>query len=89
MIIYFIAQAQVVDPEFKADIAHFTDNLVESQIKNYIAGATVSVVQHGKIIYLKGYGKADVENDIAVVPDKHLFRIGSISKMFIRTAIMQ
>ena len=69
LIICFFAQAQEIDSVFRAEIASFTDSLVESQIDNNIAGATVSVVQHGKIIHLKGYGLADVENDIAVVPE--------------------
>jgi len=87
--LYYFSQAQVIDSVFRAEIVRFTDSLVERQIKNNIAGATVCVVQHGKIIHLQGYGLADVENNIAVVPEKHLFRIGSISKMFIWTSIMQ
>ena len=81
--------AQEIDSLFRIKIATFTDSLVMHQIKTKIAGATVSVVKNGEIIYLKGYGKADLENDIAVDPAKHLFRIGSISKMFVWTAIMQ
>ena len=85
----YFSQAQEIDSVFKAEIASFTDSLVEHQIKKNIAGATVSVVKDGEIIHLQGYGLADVEQDIAVDPERHLFRIGSISKMFIWTSIMQ
>lgn len=83
------SQAQEIDSLFKTKITHFTDSFNELQIKDKIAGATVSIVKNGQIMYLKGYGKADVDHDIAVDPERHLFRIGSISKMFVWTSIMQ
>ena len=90
--ILFIANfsyANTIDSLFQTEVASFTDSLVELQIKDKIAGATVSIVKDGEIIYLKGYGLADVENEIPVNKKKHLFRIGSISKMFVWTSIMQ
>ncbi|CAJ1960352.1 unnamed protein product [Cylindrotheca closterium] len=39
--------------------------------------------------YSKGYGMANVESNIGVDPDSSLFRPGSISKMFLWTAVMQ
>lgn len=85
----FYSRAQLIDSVFKSELAYFSDSLIERQIKDKIAGAAISVVKDGNLIFLKGYGKVDVENDIAVDPAKHLFRIGSISKMFVWTSIMQ
>lgn len=54
-----------------------------------IPGAVISVVKGGKIIFSKGYGDADVERKSPVVADRTLFRIGSITKVFTATAVMQ
>jgi len=61
----------------------------ERMEKLHIPGAVVAIVKDGKIIYTKGYGVADVEKKTPVVPDKTLFRIGSITKVFTATAVMQ
>ena len=73
-----------------ADVEAFLDGLVPLQIKqDDIAGATISVVKDGKLLFAKGYGYADVEKQKAVSPQDTLFRPGSISKLFTWTAIMQ
>jgi len=73
-----------------ADIEAFLDGLVPLQLKNDdVAGATISVVKDGKLLFAKGYGYADVKNKKPVTPSETLFRPGSISKLFTWTAIMQ
>ncbi|MBA2338986.1 MAG: beta-lactamase family protein, partial [Pyrinomonadaceae bacterium] len=57
--------------------------------KLHIPGAVVAVVKDGKIIFTKGYGYADIEKKTPVVPDKTIFRIGSITKVFTAMAVMQ
>jgi D-alanyl-D-alanine carboxypeptidase len=44
-----------------------------------IPGVAVAIVQNGKAVYAKGFGKANLENDIAVTADS-VFLIGSVSK---------
>jgi CubicO group peptidase (beta-lactamase class C family) len=80
-----------VAPEFtKADFETFLDALIPSQLRNRnIAGAVVSVVKDGQVLFQKGYGYADFEAKKPVLPDKTLFRPGSISKLFTATAVMQ
>lgn len=73
-----------------SDLENFTDELLTQQLEDYhIAGAIVSIVQNGKIEVAKGYGYANVEAQIPVTPDETLFRIGSTSKLFTWTAVMQ
>jgi len=73
-----------------ADVEAFLDGLVPLQIKQSdIAGATISVVKDGKLLFAKGYGYSDVKNNKPVSPQDTLFRPGSISKLFTWTAIMQ
>ena len=49
---------------------------------------SVAVVKAGKVVYAKGFGAADLENDIAATPET-VYRIGSITKQFTATMIMQ
>ena len=73
-----------------ADVDAFMNGFMEALLESEnIAGATVSIVQDGQILLARGYGMADVENEIAVDPATTLFRIGSISKLFVWTTVMQ
>jgi CubicO group peptidase (beta-lactamase class C family) len=57
--------------------------------EHHIPGAVVVVVENGQVAFAKGYGYADLENQIPVDVDHTLFRPGSISKLFVFTAVMQ
>jgi CubicO group peptidase (beta-lactamase class C family) len=73
-----------------ADLESFLDGMVPYAINRAdIAGATVSVVQDGKLLFAKGYGLANVNKRTPVVADQTLFRPGSISKLFTWTSVMQ
>lgn len=73
-----------------ADLETFLDGIVPLQLGlSDIAGATVSVVKDGKLLFAKGYGYADVQKKQPVSPQETLFRPGSISKLFTWTAVMQ
>lgn len=73
-----------------ADVETFLDGIVPLQLAlSDVAGATVSVVKDGKLLFAKGYGYADVQKKQSVSPQDTLFRPGSISKLFTWTAVMQ
>ncbi|HKE60412.1 MAG TPA: serine hydrolase, partial [Pyrinomonadaceae bacterium] len=73
-----------------ADVEAFLDGLVPLQLNHDdIAGATISVVKDGKLLFVKGYGYADVAKKKPVTAPETLFRPGSISKLFTWTAVMQ
>ncbi len=77
-------------PSDPAEVESFLDGLITPQLeKHHIPGAVVVVVKDGKILYAGGYGFADVERQLPFVPDQTLFRIGSTSKLFTWTAVMQ
>ena len=74
----------------KQDLEPFLDGLIPSQLRTRnLAGAVVSVVKDGQVLFQKGYGYADLEAKKPVLPDQTLFRPGSISKLFTATAVMQ
>jgi CubicO group peptidase (beta-lactamase class C family) len=54
-----------------------------------VAGAVVVVVKDGQVLLEKGYGVSDVATGAPVDPKNTLFRIGSVSKLFTWTAVMQ
>ena len=73
-----------------ADVEAFLDGLLPQQLlRDDIAGATVSVVKDGQLLFTKGYGYADYQSRKPVVPTETLFRPGSVSKLFTWTAVMQ
>ena len=72
------------------DVGAFLDGAVPLQIKREnIAGAVVVVVKDGKVLYEHGYGYSDIKTRKPVAPDATLFRLGSVSKLFTWTAVMQ
>ncbi len=74
----------------RAELEAFMDGIMMAQLRDHhVAGATVSVVRDGALFFAKGYGNADVRKQRPVAADSTLFRIGSISKLFTWTAVMQ
>lgn len=68
----------------------FIDQFFEEAIReDHIPGAVFVLVKDGKIVFNKGYGYADLERRIPVDPDKSMFRVASISKLFTAMAVMQ
>lgn len=68
----------------------FLDGAVRTAMEDHhLPGVTLSVVQNGKLILARGYGLARIDPPQAVVADETLFRIGSISKVFTFTGVMQ
>lgn len=61
----------------------------ERMEKLHIPGAVVVIVKDGRILFTKGYGYASLERKTPVIPDRTIFRIGSITKVFTATAVVQ
>lgn len=73
-----------------ADVGAFLDGFMPLQIEQAnVAGAVISVVRDGALIFAKGYGYADIAKKTPIYPEKTLFRPASISKLFTWTAVMQ
>ncbi|SMO38567.1 Beta-lactamase [Saccharicrinis carchari] len=64
------------------------DNVNRFLRRNHLAGASLSVVKDGKLVFTKGYGFADKEKSIEVQP-YNLFRIASVSKLLTAVAVMK
>lgn len=82
-----VKAGNISDP---ADLEAFFDGAINVQLETkHIAGAVVAVVVGDKVAFTKGYGYAAVAARRRVDPEKTMFRIASISKLFTWTAVMQ
>ena len=72
--------AQTIDEQI-------TSFINKSDFNTKSPGLSILVAKDGKTIYAKGFGMADLENNIKVEP-KHVFEIGSITKQFTAVSIL-
>lgn len=85
----FPLTAQIGIPD-STDLEAFLDGIIEGNMEaRNIAGVTVAVVKDNQLFFSKGYGLADVGTGEKVNSETTLFRIGSVSKLFVWTAVMQ
>ena len=72
------------------DLGAWLDGYMPATLKaGKIAGAQVSVVKDGRLLFEKGYGYADAAAKVPMDPRRSLMRIGSTSKLLTWTAVMQ
>jgi CubicO group peptidase (beta-lactamase class C family) len=72
------------------DVEQFMDERIQLQIEAlHIPNAAIAVVADGEVVFLKGYGYADLEERLPVNAENTLFRIGSTAKLVTWTAVMQ
>ncbi len=68
----------------------FIDGLVKPLMKNNSSpSGTIAIARDGELIFAKGYGYQNVDEQIPVDPAQTLFRPGSTSKLFTWVSIMQ
>jgi CubicO group peptidase (beta-lactamase class C family) len=81
------AEPVVFDP---AEMQAFADEFFPGQMEElHIPGLAFVFVQGGEVIYAQGYGSAGLETTTPVDPSSTVMRIGSVSKTFVATAVMQ
>jgi len=74
----------------RAELQAFLDGMLPALMRDkHVAGATIAVVKDGQLYFSKGYGWADVDKRIPVDPETTMFRIGSVTKLFTWTSVMQ
>lgn len=85
-----VASANSPDLRDREQLENFSDGVMYTSMQNqHVAGAVLSVVVDGELLFSKGYGYSDVEKQLPVDPKQTLFRIASITKVLTWTALMQ
>lgn len=79
----------VTDEAAQPALERVVDDLVETSLSEYdVPGATVAVVTDASDVLTKGYGVADRDEGSPVDPERTPFRVGSVSKPVLATALM-
>lgn len=87
-----IATNQETPPNLsdRAELEAYLDSFFADQMSRYhITGATFSLVKDGQLYFSKGYGYTTTAHTRPISPVNTVFRVGSVSKLFVATAIMQ
>ena len=88
-VLFFLLTASTAAGAQSSPAITAVDQVMQEAVKNRVlAGATVGVAQNGKILFIRGYGLADLEQRVAVT-DSTVFRIGSTTKQFTSAAILR
>lgn len=78
------ADSRAVAPAL--DTAAIDQTLTKLMAEQNIPGVSIAIVHKGELRYAKGYGKANIEHDIAATPDT-VFAIASVSKPLIALGV--
>jgi len=82
--------AEASPPLTEENVSAWLDGYIPTAMqRDRIPGAVVIIVKDGHVLVSKGYGYANEAEKIRVEPDHTLFRVGSISKLFTATAVLQ
>lgn len=84
------AAATLVAPDTPQTLADVLDPIFAQQMaERHIPGAAFVMVKDGQVFFTKGYGTANLAQQTPVDPERTIFSVMSVSKLFTATAIMQ
>ncbi len=70
-------------------LIRYVDSVANAAVSEHrTPGVSIAIVRNGRTVLAKGYGFADLENDVAATPQT-VYRIGSVTKQFTAAAIMR
>jgi CubicO group peptidase (beta-lactamase class C family) len=71
------------------DVSRAADSIADAFIKRgRVAAMSIAVIRGRDTLVMKGYGMADLENDVPATAQT-VYRIGSVTKQFTSVAVMQ
>lgn len=72
------------------ELAAYMDGIMHTIMDEHrAAGAVISIIQDGSLLFQRGYGYANIADSVEADPQETLFRIGSVSKLFTWIAVLQ
>ena len=88
-LLLLLPKVGAAQPQARATLRRTVDSLVANALREGpVAAMSVAVVRGKDTIVMKGYGLADVENDVSATAQT-VYRIGSITKQFTAAAVLQ
>ncbi len=88
LLVFSIGYSQLLLAQGNHDkIAAAVDEVFADVVKPGSPGCAVAVARDGKLLYAKGYGLANIEENIPLTPES-VFDIGSTSKQFSAASIL-
>ena len=87
-VLAFAGTAQAQRPGLTPAIEAKIDSAAKQDVDSgRVAGAAIAVLRHGKLVFAKDYGRANLEL-AAPVTAKTVFRIGSLTKQFTAAGVL-
>ncbi|HEY1470740.1 MAG TPA: serine hydrolase domain-containing protein [Candidatus Acidoferrum sp.] len=88
LLVFSFAYSQIVSGQGNPDkIPAAVDEVFADVTKPGSPGCSVATARDGKLLYAKGYGLANIEQNVALTPES-VFDIGSTSKQFSAASIL-
>lgn len=75
-----------LSPNLSRDVQQKIDAIFSPWNRSDSPGCSLAVVDHGRIVYERGYGMANLDHGIAITPET-LFYVGSVSKQFTAASV--
>lgn len=72
-----------------SEIGSRVDEIVANYMHEFTPGLAVAMVHNGEIVFMQGYGYADIARQLPVDPETTAFSFASISKLFVYVSVMQ
>jgi CubicO group peptidase (beta-lactamase class C family) len=93
LVSFVVSNARPADARGLDDLSRFeavADSLMTAGLaRNHVPGGVLVAVRDTGIVFARGYGYADLGRRQPVDPERTIFRIASVSKLFTATAAMQ
>lgn len=87
--VIFLLAASLRAEEWSAEKARRVEQAIEAERqRQQVVGLSVAIAEGGLLRFADGFGKADLEHDIAATPDT-MYRLASISKPITAVAALQ
>lgn len=71
------------------ELEQYCDERIIPALEHALPGASIAVISQDEIVFAKGYGYADKENQIPSDPAKTVYEYGSVSKLFTWCSVMK
>ncbi len=86
----FLAAPAFAQPPTPARLAALVDSVAPAAVAAaHVPGVVVAVVRGDSVLLLRGYGLARLEDSIPADPERSIYRLASVAKLFVATTVLQ